>query len=245
MTTKSQKSAKPPLLFIHGFRGAPSGLEAIAKEFPDYDVHIPNIPPSGIEALDAYDVKHYTAFISRYIRENDLKNPVLVGHSMGSIIAAAVANRFPKLINNKIIFLAPITKKIIRPIAWLSPLIFVMPNRLASSIINRFLFVPKYNEYLYKATLEEAADGAKQYTSRVDLAKSAHFSSSHNVNIFKLHKKPLIISGEKDRIVPCKATQKYAKNVDAELYFIPGAGHLLNYEEPKVVARLMRRFLEK
>lgn len=241
----SSKSSKPPLLFIHGFRGAPNGLEALAKEFSDYDVHIPPIPPSGIESLDAYDVKHYTAFISRYIRENDLKKPVLVGHSMGSIIAAAVANRFPKLINDKLILLAPITKKVIRPIAWLSPLIFIVPNRLASSIINRFLFVPKYNEYLYKATLEEAAAGAKQYTSRTDLVKAAIFSSNNNVNIFKLHKKILIVTGEKDRIVPTKSTQKFAKNVNAELYFIPGAGHLLNFEEPRKTAKLMRRFLEK
>lgn len=243
MTAKN--STKPPLLFIHGFRGSPEGLEAIAKQFSDYDVHTPYIPPSGTKKLDQYDIKHYTAFISRYIRENKLKKPVLIGHSMGSIIASAVANRFPKLINNKLVLLAPITKKVARPIAGLAPLIIILPNRLTSSIINRFLFVPKYNEYLYKATLEEAAEGAKKYTSRLDVAKAAFFSSNHDINIFKLHQKILVVTGEKDRIVPTKSTQKFAQKVNAELHFIPGSGHLVNYEEPKAVAKLIRHFLEK
>ncbi len=238
-------SKKPQLLFIHGFRGSPSGLEQITEYFPDYDGFAPYIPPSGGEPLAKYDLKHYVDFLADYIKEHDLHKPVLIGHSMGAIIAAAMANRHPELVNRKLILLAPITKKVARPIAWLAPLMIILPRDLVSYIINSYLFVPRYDRYLYKATLEEAKEGAHYYTSRLDLAKAAKFSSSHTVDIFKLRQKTLIIAGEKDRIVPVKSTQKFAKKIGAKAVFIPGTGHLLNYENPKLVAKLIRGFLAK
>ena len=247
MADKKPTKTKPktPMIFIHGFRGSPDGLKAIADKFPDYDVHMPYIPPSGNKALAAYDIKHYVAYIRHYIAKNKLKNPILVGHSMGTIIAAAVANRYAQFINKKLIFLSPITKKVARPIAWLTPLIMLVPGNFVSSVTNRFLFVPKYNRYLYEATLEEAAEGAKKYTSKADIMRASWFSSNNSVDIFKLHQKVLIIAGEKDRIMPQVATKKFAKKINAKLKFIPGVGHLLNYEKPEAVAKLMRDFLKR
>ena len=241
----AKNNSKPPLLFIHGFRGAPSGVKEIAEQFPEYKVFIPYIPPSGEQSLKKYDIENYTDFLKAYIEKNKIKKPILIGHSMGSIIAAAFAEKYPKLISNKLILLAPIVKKVAKPIVWLSPLTAILPSDLVSFITNKFLFVPHKNPKLYKHTMALAREGAQLVTSKKDVAKSAFFSVSHTVNEFQLSQKILVVTGKKDRIMPQKATRAFAKKTDSKVIFLSNSGHLVNYEQPAKTAQAIRAFLEQ
>ena len=135
---------KQTLLFIHGFRGNHLGLEEIAKNFSskkDYDILIPDIPPAGKNDLPEYSARHYARFIANYIKKNKLKKPILIGHSMGTIVAAAVAERYPDLINKKIIFLSPISTKPNNFLAILTPLTAILPNKIIGFISSKYTHV--------------------------------------------------------------------------------------------------------
>lgn len=240
---------KPALIFVHGFRGGPDGIKAVADSFSDYQVFTPALPPYGEKnTLDKYDLEHYTKFLSNYIIKNKISQPVLIGHSMGSIIVAGTAARYPELVNQKLILLSPISSKVIKPIAKLSGLITILPSRFVSRLVTWFLFIPnhKENRSLYQEALRVTNVSAERYTNKKALAESAVFSSSHMVREFDLsHQNVCIVAGTTDRIVSQKATQKLAQKNHTKTHFIANSGHLINYEAPEKVAKLIRQFLEQ
>ena len=236
---------KPPLLFIHGFRGAPVGnAEIVAILRKNFEVYSPKIPPTGAKnSLKTYDADSYAAFVADYIKEHKLRHPVLVGHSMGSIIAAATAERYPELINKKLIFVSPITTRVPSYIAFLQPLVAYLPKRAVSYITTRYLFVPRQHT-LFKKALALTNKSANKFSSRHDLRKSARFAAKYSLYDFKLKQDLLLIAGEKDRLTSEEANKEFVHTHYAKLRLVDNAGHLVNYERPTVVAKLIEEFVK-
>ena len=237
---------KPPLIFIHGLRGSPLGLAGIAKHFSkDYQVFSPSIPPfGGAKPLKKYTVESYTNFIKDFIKEHQLKHPILIGHSMGSIIAAATAHRFPKLINQKLVLMAPISVKPAKFFARLEPLGCILPRKLADHISTAYLFIPKASPKLYRKIINITHQCSDYPIKKSDLRKAIRFSTQNSISDFKLSQDTLFLAGEKDRMMKKSKTETLAKSLPhAKTVFIPNTGHLLNYENPKAVVRAIRDFL--
>ena len=238
-------SSKKTLIFLHGFRGAPFGLKKIADSFADdFDVRIPSVPPFADSLpLVEYTPESYANFIADYIKSNDLVRPILIGHSMGSIIAAAVAEKYPDLIADKLIFLSPIPQKTNKLITNVQPLITVLPNKTIGKISTVFLYVPQHSKQLYRETLDAVISCGEKYTTKSDVLAAANFASTHSIADFNFKKQTLIIAGEKDRLVNKRATIAVSKNHNFNLHFIKNSGHLINYEHPAEVSKLIREFL--
>lgn len=235
---------KIPLLFIHGFRGNHLGLQAIADTFKsDYDVHVPDLPPVGNSQLDQYTADSYAEWVANYILDHHLDHPILIGHSLGSIIAAATAERYSELINDKIIFLAPISQKPARVFSWITPAVIILPNRAVGWVTTKYLFVPR-DRKLFKQTLKITHECAAKFVSRLDVAKAAKFSALHSISDFDFHQHALFIAGETDRLNSEIQTRAAVQKYGAEVIFLKNCGHLLNYECPERVASKIRHFLE-
>ena len=117
-------TARPTLILLHGFRGAPQGLAAIADDLraAGYTVQTPPVPPfAGAPALSAYTPDTYADYFAHYLKAQPFQRPVIIGHSMGSIVAAALAERYPELIHPKLILLSPISVRPSRFFARLNP----------------------------------------------------------------------------------------------------------------------------
>lgn len=241
--------SKPDLIFIHGFRGSPLGLEELTKHFSEARVFTPAIPPFGnSKALSRYDKKTYADFIASFIRDNNLKHPILVGHSMGSLVAAATAEKYPDLIDRRLFFLAPISKRPALIFTLLEPLLVFIPNHIISILSTKFLYVKsprRDNKQFFRTILDLTHRCAANYTSRSDVLKAAIFSSSHSLDEFNFHKtqKIILISGAKDRLIAKSATNQLAKKLHADNHFIPESGHLINYETPGKIAAIINHYL--
>ncbi|MBQ6393950.1 alpha/beta hydrolase [Candidatus Saccharibacteria bacterium] len=237
---------KPQLLLIHGFRGSHEGLIDIAVWLLDsgYECYYPDIPPVGKNKTPRtdYPPDSYAQFIADYIKDNDLDHPVLIGHSMGSIIAAATAEKYPDIINEKLILLAPISNKPPRAIASLQPLVTVLPNKLVGYLTTKFLIIPK-DKKLLRETLDLTYKCSEYYTSKPDVRASAKFSADYSIADFNFDKDTLLLVGEKDRLIAKKVTENLAKNRNFHVKFMKNTGHLLNYENPKGVAEEIEKFL--
>ena len=236
---------KKNIIFVHGFRGSALGLEKIADCFDkkNYNVYTPEIPPAGDECLPEYSPRLYARFLARYINDNNIKSPILVGHSMGSIIVAAMAERYPELINKKIVFLSPISTHPSKFYKIISPLSVILPNKLVGYLTTKYLFIPK-NKHLFKETLLLTYHCGDNYCRRADVYKAAKFSTNYAIPDFSFNKDVLIISGSKDRLIPRKRTDILSQDLEAELSYIDDAGHLINYETPDQVARKIKNFLK-
>ena len=130
-------SARPTLILLHGFRGAPQGLATIADDLraAGYTVQTPPVPPfAGAPALSAYTPDTYADYFAHYLKAQPFQRPVIIGHSMGSIVAAALAERYPELIHPKLILLSPISVRPSRFFARLTILPAYLPAGLTDFI---------------------------------------------------------------------------------------------------------------
>lgn len=239
---------KPAIVLVHGFRGSPIGLEAIAQDLraAGYEVHVPAIPPfAGAEALDSYTPEAYASFLKDYIDEHQLKQPILIGHSMGSVIISTLAVRRPELINNKLILMSPISTKPARPFALISPLSAYLPRKLVDYVTTKFLFVP-HDQKLFQETMAIThACTADCPPSTKAAAAAAKFAARYSIADFlPTSQKVLIIAGEQDRMIKKRHTEALAERLQAKTQFIPHSGHLHNYEQPHQTAQLILDFLQ-
>ena len=105
---------KPPIILIHGLRGDHYGLEEIAKclEGRGYKVYNPDLPGYGESvALEDQSLRGYAKWLKTYIESLNLKQPpVLVGHSMGSIVTSHFLRMYPNKTDPRAVFLSPIIR---------------------------------------------------------------------------------------------------------------------------------------
>lgn len=239
---------KPNIILIHGFRGSPIGLRTIAKhlEAADYKVHVPAIPPfGGATTLTEYTAENYAKYLLDYISKHNLDHPVLVGHSMGSIVAAATAALYPDKINRKLILMSPISAKTAKPFALISPLSSLAPRRVVDYVTTRFLFIP-HNHTLFREALDTTnLCSADHPPTRKAMAKATYFSAHSAIADFSLRQDILLLAGDQDRLVSKQKTIELADALQAQLVFIPGSGHLHNYEKPLETAEYIIDFLQQ
>lgn len=234
--------SKPPLVFLHGLRGNHLGLAKLAAAFPDYETYLPDLPPST-SRLQNYSAENYTNWVKNYLIKQGIKKPILIGHSMGSIIAAAVAAKYPELLGPKIIFLSAIVSRPPKPLPLLAHTLNFLPSNLADYLTTKYLFVPK-NSTLFRSTLELTHHCARTTSPKSDIAKTAVFASNHTVSNYQFSQSALFVTGAKDRLNSPQKLKHLVNRLSAELIIVPDAGHLINYECPEQIAKSIRKFLE-
>ncbi|HEY5611098.1 MAG TPA: YqiA/YcfP family alpha/beta fold hydrolase [Thermoanaerobaculia bacterium] len=78
------------VLYFHGFASSPRGrkIELLRQLLPDFDIHAPNLNIPSFAKLE------FDAFVAHATEEaRGLKPDVIVGSSLGALVALEVANR--------------------------------------------------------------------------------------------------------------------------------------------------------
>ena len=241
---------KPSLVLIHGFRGNHLGLkETVAYlKAKGYTCYVPDVPPAfntqkeKLPELSEHTADGYAKWVADYILEKKLDHPILIGHSMGSIICAATAEKYPELINEKIFFLSPICVTPPKFICNLAPLSVILPTKLISYITTKYLIVPK-DKQTFKDVLKVTKKCAEKFTSKKDSGRAAKFSISYAISDFNFDKKCVFIAGESDKLNSQKQIKAVAKKFGATPIFLKKSGHLINYECPVVLAETIEKNL--
>ena len=246
----NNETTKPPLLFIHGFRGNHLGLTEVETYFKKqgYDCYVPDIPPAlntkkeHVPKLSAYTADGYAKWVADYILEHHLDRPILIGHSMGSIICAPTAEKYPELINERIFFLSPICETPPPFICQVAPLVRFVPSKLSSYLTTKYLITPK-DKHTLKRVLDITYRCAEKFTSLSDVGRAAKFSISYSISDFDFKKQAVFIAGESDKLNSQKQVKKMAKKYQSEPIFLANSGHLVNYERPLALAKAIEQNL--
>lgn len=237
---------KPPILLVHGFRGNHLGLAEFQKllEAEGYQVFSPDIPPAfntqdeTLPIFTDFTKDGYADFIANYILDKHLDHPILIGHSMGSILAAAAAEKYSHLIHDKIFFLSPIATHPPKFILPLIPLMALVPNKFIGYVCTEFLIASAHRPKK-RQILDLTYKCSRKITSVRDEISAAFFSMSHSISDFNFKKQVYFIAGSKDRMNPSRKVREIAEKFHAEVNFIPQTGHLINYEVPEKIAELV------
>jgi pimeloyl-ACP methyl ester carboxylesterase len=242
------------LLLIHGFRGNHRGLEPIAGALPDWEIFIPDLPGFGATAEpQSISLDEYSQWLIG-IYEQMPESTIPIAHSFGTtVLARAMAHG---LNPTKAVMINPIAKAnyYSADIASKAVKRYYKLGKSKPSILKSKVFIDLMNSVLIKTKApdlrawiaKQHLENFSDYTSPRVAIEGFEVASKNSVSDYadRIDTPVLLISGEKDTIGPIAEQRKLQQSFpNAEYYEIPKLGHLLHYEAPDQVAKLIERFL--
>jgi pimeloyl-ACP methyl ester carboxylesterase len=235
----------PDLVFLHGAGGVTPEDPFLAALARSHHVYAPLIPGYGDseEAPEIRDMLDFTLHTWDVVDALGLKDPILVGHSMGGMIAAEMAAVQPHDV---------------------SRLALIAPAGLwddAHPIPDMFTLMP----YEMPAVLfHDEQQGAALLTAGRDV-EDPNFLQTYLVTnarqlgmagrilfpiperglasrLYRIRARTVIVWGDSDRLIPPAYAHAFKKGIQgAELVSIPEAGHMVILEQTAAVAEAVAR----
>jgi pimeloyl-ACP methyl ester carboxylesterase len=239
----------PPLVFLHGLSGLLEDTTFFERMAQRHHVFVPELPGYGESTgeqlledmldftLHGWDVLTALGLVER--------RPVLVGHSLGGMIAAEMACLAPQALGKLVL---------------VDALGLWLDERPVPDV---FSFMPyDFGEYLFHDT-ERAATLLAGATDVADpdhlrefvIGNSRRLGTAGKMlfpipnrrvskRLYRATVDTLVVWGQEDRLVdPVYAKRWAALLPAAHVAYIPNAGHMLPYEQPDALARELEVFL--
>jgi pimeloyl-ACP methyl ester carboxylesterase len=235
----------PALVFLHGAGGVTVDDPLLAELAKTHHVYAPLVPGYGDseECPEIRDMLDFTLHTWDVVEALGLKDPVLVGHSMGGMIAAEMAAVQPNDV---------------------SRLGLIAPAGLWDDehpIVDLFTVMPyEMPELLF----HDAAAGAAMMTAGRNVEDPGFLQAYLVTNarqlgmagrilfpiperglagrLYRIKAKTVLVWGDSDRLVPPVYAHAFKKGVaGAELVSIPEAGHMVTLERPSAVAEALAK----
>ena len=221
-----------PFLILHGW-GSNSErwitvAELISKE--GYKVIVPDLPGFGkSDTLPTpWNMNNYIKWAEEFVKETNLKEFYLMGHSFGGALAVKLSIKYPQeVIKLFLVAAASVRKKTVKKTAF----------KGISKIAKKFEFMPFYGFFrkaFYKFIIRRSdypyVEGVMKETFKnvifEDLSQFTGFIRTPTV----------IIWGDKDNATPIEDAYFMNNKIkNSKLIVINGAGHILNRECPEVL----------
>jgi len=245
-----QEGDGQPLILIHGFcetgemwRGFSASLGS------SNSVYAIDLPGFGMSPLDSdrITLEEVAVQIEEWMHDQDIKNPIIIGHSLGGYVALSLLELLGNHIKgiglfNSTSFADPEKKKAMRNKA----LSFIEKKGVAKFVDsfvpqlfpeNRRKELAKQIQVAVKDAHRSSLNGLLAYTQamrdRPDRSSIlAHFQG-----------KKLMIAGTKDSAVPIEDSRKQ-KELFTHYHELEGMGHMGMIEEKEKTLNLLQSFLK-
>ncbi|HEY8573992.1 alpha/beta fold hydrolase [Phenylobacterium sp.] len=235
----------PDLVYLHGAGGVTAEdrfLKALARS---HRVYAPLVPGYGDseEAPEIRDMLDFTLHGWDVVQALGLKDPILVGHSMGGMIAAEMAAVAPHDVSRLALIAPAGLWDDAHPIADLfATLPYEMPALL-------FHDAEAGAAMLTAGRNVEDPGFLQQYlvTNARQLGMAGRIlfpipERGLQQRLYRIKARTVIVWGDSDRLIPPVYAHAFKKGVaGAELVSIPEAGHMVIHEKPEAVVEAVGR----
>jgi pimeloyl-ACP methyl ester carboxylesterase len=254
-------SDKSPLMFIHGMWSRPrvwdrlsqhfesNGHQTIAPALPGHDVD-PSDPVPAV--LSQVGLRDYVDAMEKEARTLEAP-PVLIGHSMGALLAQLLATRIPV---RGVVLLSTAPSGNIMALGW-EPLKTTWDIVSTWGYWTRAVMLPS-TAALYGIFNNIPADEAEQEIRALvhDSGKALFqvgmafldFERSSQVDYEKLTAPALVLVGDDDRITPASISVATARRLSGPVMYreMPGYGHwIIGAQGWPTVAEHIEEFFER
>jgi len=234
-----------PLLFLHGAGGLVAGDPFFEKLAGKYHVYAPLLPGYGDseECHELRDMLDFTLHTWDVVDALALKKPIIVGHSMGGMIAAEMAAIAPHDVDR---------------LGLIAPAGLWLDNH---PIPDLFATMP-YD--FPKLLFHNVEAGAALFTAGVafddpEWLKSFLVSNARQLGmagkilfpiperglsarLYRIRAKTILVWGDSDKLISPIYAEAFKKGIKgAELVAIPEAGHMVTIEKPDQVMAALGR----
>lgn len=241
----------PPLLLIHGLGGSMDSWEPLLDALSDRDILMIDTPGMGRSELPALplSVGALAERIAGAVRALDVDVVDVLGFSHGGTVAQEFAHRRPAVVR-RLALVATVAG-----IPWLPPRLRAglallstrrYHDRAAAERDLRLLAggrTAREPEVLRGIIDDRSANPPSTRGYRY-LQLPVIWWSSHPW-LHTLMCRTLVLAGRDDPVVrPVNASVLAARITDSRLALLPGAGHMVLFDEPERAARLLAEFLD-
>jgi pimeloyl-ACP methyl ester carboxylesterase len=234
-----------PLVFLHGAGGATTVDPFLNKLAEKYHVYAPLLPGYGDseECPELRDMLDFTLHTWDVVDALKLKDPLLVGHSMGGMIAAEMAAIAPHDVTRLALIASAGLWVDSLPIPdMFATLPFEMPKLLFHNVeagtammtAGLTLDDPKFlQNYLVTNARQMGMAGRILFPIP---------ERGLSQRLYRIKAKTILIWGDSDKLIAPPYAQAFKKGIaGSELVAIPEAGHLVTLEKPdQVIAAIGR-----
>ncbi len=232
----------PPLVLIHGAGGNHLYWPPEIRRLRGYCVYAPDLPGHGKSStIDGQQsIGEYARHMVQWLESLQLRRAVLVGHSMGSAIALALAIDHPEYV---------VGLGLIGTGARLR----VFPDLLkyaadqttfykATDLLLTYSFSVNASSHLVELATKRLVE-TRQSVLYGDLVACDRFDVMDQLVAVK--QPTLVVCGAEDQMTPVRYAQYLSNFIpNARLRIIPGAGHMVMLEQPHLVVDDLLLFLQ-
>jgi len=220
----------PAVVLVHGLSMSSLYMLPLAKRLArDFRVYVPDLPGYGTsqKPKDSLDIPTLADILAEWMDVMQVGPAVLVGNSLGCHFIAALYARDPVRVN-RVVLVGPYPD----PTA-----------RGYSSTIKRGLFQLLFEPPIFYpvALMDYLAHGFKHTFQTIDHA----FDDPFEARLAQMDVPALVVRGQHDRITSPQWAEAAAHLLpQGELVTVPGGGHVVNYDAPEQLARIVRSFVK-
>lgn len=261
----THKHAPQTAIFIHGFTGTHAGFQFLIPRLPALRCIVPDVPGFGESTIadDKWSVEKIAELLNEFTRQLQLDEPpVIIGHSMGGLVVAAMVAQAPELYDTQVVLLSPVPTAVRRAdsrkigeilgraqygfgsrVPRVGPKV-VQSRRITRLVTNLLMTTP---EPELRARIHQEHLDNLNYISSIAFYYTLHrdITSRGSIDYASVlaTKDVLIVSGDKDTVTTLGEMQKLVDAINARFVIVPGVGHLTHYETPDQVALAVSEFL--
>lgn len=232
-----------PVVLMHGWGCNHTTLQSIERllteNFKVYNVDFPGFGGSD-EPKTVWGVEEYTHLIENFVKEENIKNPILLGHSFGGRVGILFSSR------NEVRKLILVDAAGVKPKRSLKYYFKVYTyktvKRLLPLILGKKKAEEELNKYRKKVGSSDYAGASPRM--RAILSKVVNEDLKHVMPNIKCS--TLLIWGANDTATPLSDAKKMEKLMpDAGLVVFDGVGHYSFLENPYQFAAVLKSFLSE
>jgi len=246
-----------PILFIHGLSGDISDWnDNIAYFKQHYRVVALDLPGHGkSEKRDdiRYGRELFTRVVSEFLKGRGVDRAVVIGNSMGGLIAASLTLAHPEQVGKLVLSDAAGVSGIAFYLKWAAALatpgmtrkFWASPKTIAKTAGNAFAHPENYPVARVRNDIAMVqAPDAKNYSYAVLRSLQDTLKQNLRGDLAKIKCPTLIIWGDHDTVINPKAATIWKDGIPgSKLVFIPETGHIPMVERPEAFNNTVETFI--
>lgn len=249
------------ILAVHGYRGDHHGIEPVIAQLPEFHIVNPDLPGYGDSG--AFPGRHtLTAYVDWLLEfaERFPRPLTILGHSFGSIVAAAALER--GLAPDRVVLMNPIAGPALRGSKAVGTLLAaswyrlagVMPERAGRRALEARVMVDGMSALTTKTRDRALRQWIKEehrryfngFATKTSVIEGFDASVSDHVaaHAAAFTMPTLLIAARQDQIASIKAVRRLQQQIPGcELLELDGVGHLIHYERSREAGDAVRAFI--
>ncbi|MEO8773371.1 MAG: alpha/beta hydrolase [Gelidibacter sp.] len=254
------------LLFVHGLSSNSDAwsknIEVLKNDYTCIALDLPGYGKSSKPEAD-YTASYFAEVVHQFIEKLELKNVVLIGHSMGGQASIKLATTYPDDIQ-KLILVAPAgLERFSEASATLMKSFFTVASvknttdaQIEKNYALNFYTQPEEVSKMIndRKHIKEASDFEANCEAIVKSVSGMLNDPVYN-DLEHILQSTLVIFGDQDMLIPNRyfnptLTTEAVGNIslekikNAKLEFIKDAGHFVQFEKPREVNALIQQFVD-